>query len=76
MKVTSKGQVTIPLEVRRSMGISPAETEVDFKQDDKGRWYLSKAKRRDNGTSRFRRAHSAGKLRMSTEEIMALSRTD
>jgi len=74
MKVTSKGQVTIPQEVRRSMGIFPAETEVDFEQDDKGRWYLKKVRRRGKEASRFRRAHKAGNLRMSTEEIMALSR--
>ncbi len=30
MKVTSKGQVTIPQEVREDLGIRPSETEVDF----------------------------------------------
>ena len=74
MKVTSKGQVTIPRKVRLSMGILPAETEVHFKQDDKGRWYLKKTRGRDKEASRFRRAHQAGKIRMTTEEIMALSR--
>ena len=33
MKVTTKGQVTIPQEVRESMGIRPSETEIDFVQD-------------------------------------------
>ena len=42
MHVTRKGQITIPQEVRKSMGIIPAETEVDFLQDEQGRWYLSK----------------------------------
>ncbi|CAE6502574.1 Transcriptional regulator, AbrB family (fragment) [Nitrosomonas nitrosa] len=42
MHVTRKGQVTIPQKVRESMGIIPAETEVDFLQDEQGRWYLSK----------------------------------
>ncbi len=74
MKVTSKGQVTIPQEVRDSMGIRPAETEVDFLQDEKGRWYLKKKVMKKGGESRFRRAHKAGKLKMNTEEIMALTR--
>lgn len=74
MRVTSKGQVTIPLKVRKEMGIHPAETEVEFVQDNNGRWYLKKISSRKAGPSRFRRAHTTGKLRMSTDEIMALTR--
>lgn len=74
MHVTSKGQVTIPKDVRESMGIIPAETEVEFLQDENGRWYLAKAKASDKTTSRFRTAHKAGKLTMSTDDIMALTR--
>ncbi len=74
MRVTSKGQVTIPQEVREAMGIHPSETEVDFVQDENGRWYLKKTITRKKGLSRFRTAHKAGKLRMSTDEIMALTR--
>ncbi|MDF1583610.1 MAG: AbrB/MazE/SpoVT family DNA-binding domain-containing protein [Methyloprofundus sp.] len=44
MHVTSKGQVTIPKDVRESMGIIPAETDVEFLQDENGRWYLAKSK--------------------------------
>ena len=75
MHVTSKGQVTIPRAVRESMGIIPAESEVEFLQDKKGRWYISKSKATDKTTSRFRTAHQSGKLTMSTDEIMALTRT-
>ena len=32
MKVTSKGQVTIPRSVREILGIT-AETEIDFKEE-------------------------------------------
>ncbi len=74
MKVTSKGQVTIPKEVRDSMGIRPAETEVEFLQDEKGRWYLKKTAKKKSDESRFRRAHKVGKLKMNTEQIMALMR--
>ena len=76
MRVTSKGQVTILRDVSESMGILPSETEVEFLQDEKGRWYLAKAKATDKTVSRFRTAYQAAKLTMSTDEIMALTRDD
>ncbi|MCP5170322.1 MAG: AbrB/MazE/SpoVT family DNA-binding domain-containing protein [Hahellaceae bacterium] len=74
MRVTSKGQVTIPQEVREAMGIRPAETEVEFKQDESGRWYLAKTEAKSDRKSRFRTAYKHGKVSMSTDEIMALTR--
>lgn len=74
MHVTIKGQVTIPRDVRENMGIIPAETEVDFLQDELGRWYLSKARPTGKTVSRFRTAHQSAELTMSTDEIMALTR--
>ena len=56
------------------MGIHPSETEVEFIQDENGRWYLKKIITRKREPSRFRSAHKTGKLRMSTDEIMALTR--
>lgn len=76
MRVTSKGQVTIPQNVRESMGILPAETEIEFLQDENGRWYINKAKTSNKSPSRFRTAHNAGKLTMSTDDIMALTRDE
>ena len=75
MRVTNKGQVTIPKEARESMGIRPAESEVDFMQDENGRWYLAKSSKARNTRSRFRNAHKQIKISMSTDEIMALTRT-
>ena len=74
MHVTSKGQVTIPKNVRESMGILPAETEIEFLQDESGRWYIAKSETSEKRTSRFRTAHKTGKLTMTTDEIMALTR--
>jgi bifunctional DNA-binding transcriptional regulator/antitoxin component of YhaV-PrlF toxin-antitoxin module len=74
MRVTSKGQVTIPQNVRESMGILPAETEIEFLQDENGRWYINKTKTSKKRVSRFRTAHNTGKLTMSTDDIMALTR--
>jgi len=72
MKVTIKGQVTIPQKVREDLGIRPSETEVDFVCDEKGNWYLKKIK--NKGKSRFRTAHQCVKPTMSTDELMALTR--
>ncbi|MDD5265756.1 MAG: AbrB/MazE/SpoVT family DNA-binding domain-containing protein [Methylococcales bacterium] len=74
MRVTSKGQVTIPQNVRENMGILPAETEIEFLQDENGRWYINKIQPSMKKASRFRAAHKAGKLTMSTDDIMALTR--
>ena len=76
MKVTSKGQVTIPKQVRQDMGIRCAETEVEFVQDGDGRWFLRKAGAKPTRLSRFHTAYKAGKSSMTTEEIMALTRSD
>lgn len=74
MRVTSKGQVTIPRVVRENMGILPAKTEIEFVQDENGRWYLAKLKASNKSTSSFRTAHQTGKLTLSTDEIMQLTR--
>ena len=73
MKVTSKGQVTIPIEIRRKLGIL-AETEVEFSVS-RDRVILRKArdsKRRGARLIDSMRGRAATK--MSTDEIMALTR--
>lgn len=74
MRVTSKGQVTIPQNVRESMGIQPTHTEIEFLQDESGRWYIVKSSNAPKTTSRFRTVHKMGKLMMTTDQIMALTR--
>jgi len=73
MKVTTKGQVTIPEAVRKKMGIKP-HNEVEFVEDRDGRIYLRKAKQAKSQKSRFREAGELVNLTMSTDEIMALTR--
>lgn len=74
MRITSKGQVTIPQHVRQSMGLLPSQSEVEFVQDENGRWYIAKAQKATQKNSRFRTAHQTGHLVMTTEEIMGLTR--
>ena len=73
MRVTSKGQVTIPLEVRRKLGIE-AGSEVEFELDERGaRLVRAKGTR---GAAIARRMRGRGTVAMSTDEIMALTRGD
>ncbi|MDC0434887.1 AbrB/MazE/SpoVT family DNA-binding domain-containing protein [bacterium] len=76
MRVTSKGQVTIPLVVREAMGIRVSETEVEFIQDQSGKWYLRKSKQDKTQSNRFRNVNKVGKPRMSTDELLKLTRGD
>ncbi len=74
MRVTTKGQVTIPQHVREKLGITPA-TEVDF-IEKKGRVYLVKKKGKNITTRRFRKLRGIATVKMTTDEIMALTRGD
>jgi len=73
MKITSKGQVTIPQEIRERHGFLPG-TEVHF--EDQGD-HVRLVKRSDPPRRGARLvAHMRGKAdaRLTTEEIMALTR--
>ncbi len=74
MRVTTKGQVTIPQHVREKLGITPA-TEIDF-IEKKGRVYLVKKKGKNITTRRFRKLRGIATVKMTTDEIMALTRGD
>lgn len=75
MRITSKGQVTIPAEIREQAGLLP-HTEVDFEFDGKA-VRLVRARTHKNGSRGARLiAHLRGRgdVAMSTDEIMALTR--
>jgi len=74
MRVTTKGQVTIPQHIREKLGITPA-TEVDF-LEQKGRVYLVKKTGKTVANQRFRKLRGVGTVKMTTSEIMALTRGD
>lgn len=73
MRVTSKGQVTIPQHVRRQLGINPG-SEVDFELDGDG----ARLVRVSDGAGKtiVGRMRGRATVAMSTEEIMALTRGD
>ena len=74
MRVTTKGQVTIPQHIREKLGIGPS-SEVDFIEED-GRVYVVK---QDGGQVRerpLRRYRGVATVNMGTDEILALTRGD
>ncbi len=75
MRITSKGQVTIPAEIREQAGLLP-HTEVDFEYDGKTvRLVRSKKSGKDGRGARLV-AHLRGRgdVEMTTDAIMALTR--
>jgi AbrB family looped-hinge helix DNA binding protein len=70
MRVTEKGQVTIPLEVRRALGIHPG-SEVQFELEDRGARLLVDQQAAAKEIGRMR---GAGGGELSTDEILALTR--
>ena len=72
MRVTSKGQVTIPQRIRQRLGILP-NSEVEF-VEEKGRAYLKKSQRTPGRDSRFQALRGLATVKMTTEEILALTR--
>lgn len=76
-KITSKGQVTIPKELRDELGLLPG-TEVEFVRDPGAEEARVRKKpqgrtRGDDIVDHLRKA-SGGDIPMSTDEIMALTR--
>ncbi|WP_018955161.1 AbrB/MazE/SpoVT family DNA-binding domain-containing protein [Thioalkalivibrio sulfidiphilus] len=74
MRITSKGQVTIPLELRRKAGLMP-HMEVEFSYEE-GRIVLRKADTQpDRGRMAVERLRaSKPRTTLSTDEILALTR--
>jgi AbrB family looped-hinge helix DNA binding protein len=76
MRITSKGQVTIPLEVRRELGLVPG-MEVEFEVDgDEARLRRSpKSKTPGELAVESLRQHP-GDVDLTTDEIMRMWRGD
>lgn len=76
MRITSKGQVTIPQAVREQAGLLP-QTEVEFVVERDGVRIVKahQARHPSRGARTVERLRrGAGHVSMSTDEIMALTR--
>jgi AbrB family looped-hinge helix DNA binding protein len=77
MRITSKGQVTIPQEIREKIGLLPS-TEVEFVVEGSSVRIVKVGPRRGEtrGQNAIRRLRGRASVSMSTDEIMALTRSD
>ena len=75
MRVTSKGQVTIPQEIREKLGLLP-DTEVEFVAKKNCVQIVKSARhsRPTGGQMLVRRLRGRSNVRMSTDEILSLTR--
>ena len=72
MRITSKGQVTIPQQLREKFGLFPS-TEVEFKIGKTG-ILIKKKKSRSFGDNIIKNMRGRSDKKMTTDEIMALTR--
>lgn len=73
MKITSKGQVTIPVRVREKLGLYP-DTEVEWEVDGDAARLRPKAEQPLRGWDLVRHMRGRGTSGMTTDEIMQLTR--
>ena len=71
MRVTTKGQVTIPRDVRESLGIT-AEAEIAFVEEN-GRFYIVKTSEPEP-KGKFRKMRGIISSQMTTDEILSHTR--
>ncbi|QEI43613.1 hypothetical protein BMF77_04233 [Dolichospermum sp. UHCC 0315A] len=75
MRITSKGQVTIPVEIREQLGLTP-NTEVEFEIIGDA-VYVKKTKAKSTpGKTLIEMMRGKATVKMTTDEIMALTRQD
>ncbi len=76
MRITSKGQVTIPVAIRESTGLLP-NTDVEFviEQGEVKLRPVAKGRRQESrGEELVRRMRGSSTLGLTTDEIMAMTR--
>jgi AbrB family looped-hinge helix DNA binding protein len=75
MRITSKGQVTIPAEIREKAGLLP-DTDVDFEFDGNVVRIVraKEGKRNRRGARIVAHLRGRGDVAMTTDAIMALTR--
>ena len=73
MRVTEKGQVTIPKDLRDKLGIGSG-TEVEFEIENHVLIVRKVVGHESRGRQIVERLRGSGDVRLSTDEIMALTR--
>jgi len=71
-RITSKGQVTIPQHISEKLGLTP-HSEVEFVEEG-DRVFLLKKIGPESSPRKFRALRGAATVKMTTDEIMQLTR--
>jgi AbrB family looped-hinge helix DNA binding protein len=75
MRVTSKGQVTIPVEIREKLGLLPdSEVEFELVGNTVRLRKVRRPRKPSRGRSLVARLRGRGSVRMTTDEILAHTR--
>lgn len=75
MRITSKGQVTIPQDIRERAGLLP-HTEVEFLYDGKAVKIVraDRNKKASRGARLVEHMRGRGTVKLTTDQIMAMTR--
>ena len=74
MRLTTKGQITIPIEIRERLGLLPY-TEVEFEiEGDAVKVRKARRRSRTRGQQLVNHLRGRGNRRLTTDEILALTR--
>jgi AbrB family looped-hinge helix DNA binding protein len=75
MRITSKGQVTIPQDIRERAGLLP-HTEVEFVYDGKAVQIVraDRKKKTSRGARLVEHMRGRGTIKLTTDQIMAMTR--
>lgn len=73
MRITSKGQVTIPQEMRKRYGLHP-QTEVEFARGDGGVVIRPARTRKARFREWLAKAKGSATVKSTTDEVMRLTR--
>lgn len=73
MRITSKGQVTIPVEIREKLGLLPS-TEVEFQVVGSAVRIRKARGTQARGRSLVARMRGRATVRLTTDQILALTR--
>jgi AbrB family looped-hinge helix DNA binding protein len=75
MKITSKGQLTIPQQLREKLGFVPG-TEVNFVAEGQTLRIVKQKRPTGRGQRLVERLRGKATVSMTTDEIMALTRSE
>jgi AbrB family looped-hinge helix DNA binding protein len=76
MRISSNGRVTIPAAIREQAGLLPGTVVEVVYDGDSVRLFQARASKPGRGDELVARLRGSGSIKMTTDEIMALTRDE